>query len=188
MTALARFEELVDRAIRGDHVALVELPDVTRSAWGERCASWAHLTGRLHEVLVASATRPRHPAPGVGHYDAVRLPDAPRSPAPMIPRKAPRLCPRGSCTEHVPCPKHPPRAPWSKKGKSGRGGRPWRRLRNQVLAEEPLCRMCGKRLSVTPDHIVPVAEGGPSVRENLQGACKVCHDRKTQDEARRARG
>lgn len=41
---------------------------------------------------------------------------------------------------------------------------------------------------VLADHIVPVAEGGaPFDIANGQGACRACHDKKTQREAARGR-
>jgi 5-methylcytosine-specific restriction protein A len=65
----------------------------------------------------------------------------------------------------------------------GRKGRPWRRLREQVLAEEPLCRWCGVRASTVVDHILPLRlfPDLAHVRSNLAGACAPCngskHDR-----------
>lgn len=52
------------------------------------------------------------------------------------------------------------------------------RLRRQVLAEEPHCRIClatGKitRASVL-DHVVPLCLGGPTIRSNVQPACEPC--------------
>lgn len=64
-------------------------------------------------------------------------------------------------------------------------------MRDRVLREEPLCRMC---LALNPpiytpskiaDHITPLAEGGSSDRENYQGLCGPCSDVKTADEAKR---
>jgi 5-methylcytosine-specific restriction protein A len=60
----------------------------------------------------------------------------------------------------------------------GYGGR-WRKLRLIVLAEEPVCRMCGREASEHVDHIVARAKGGSDERENLQGLCASCHARKT---------
>lgn len=51
----------------------------------------------------------------------------------------------------------------------------WRRLRAQVLAEEPLCRACASEGFVTAaeevDHAKPKALGGTDARENLQALC-----------------
>ncbi|WP_110647554.1 HNH endonuclease [Salinicola peritrichatus] len=64
----------------------------------------------------------------------------------------------------------------------------WRKLRAQVLAEEPLCRQCVALGIVTPatdvDHI-DNAEGDytdDNSRENLQPLCHECHSRKTMAE------
>jgi len=58
----------------------------------------------------------------------------------------------------------------------------WRRLRRQVLSEEPLCRMCQQVGKVTPsdtvDHIRE-HKGDKALfwdRANLQGLCHTCHD------------
>ncbi|MGY2127467.1 HNH endonuclease [Blastococcus sp. SYSU DS0617] len=65
----------------------------------------------------------------------------------------------------------------------GRKGRPWRRLRQQVLREEPICRYCGIRPSTTVDHVLPLSKFPhlAHVRTNLAGACRWCngskHDR-----------
>lgn len=69
----------------------------------------------------------------------------------------------------------------------GRGGRPWRRLVEQVkLRDQYTCRACGL---VTEqghcDHIVPRAEGGSDDMVNLQWLCIPCHDAKTREEAAR---
>lgn len=61
----------------------------------------------------------------------------------------------------------------------------WRKLRAQVLAAEPLCRVCGIAPSAEADHITPVAQGGALLdRANVQGICVPCHKRKTQRESR----
>ena len=60
----------------------------------------------------------------------------------------------------------------------GYGGR-WRKLRLIVLAEEPVCRMCGRVEAVHVDHIVARAKGGGDERTNLQGLCQRCHSKKT---------
>jgi 5-methylcytosine-specific restriction protein A len=60
------------------------------------------------------------------------------------------------------------------------------RARAQVLAEEPLCRICldeGRTTaSAKVDHIVPLAWGGSDERSNKQGLCNPCHDAKSKAE------
>lgn len=82
----------------------------------------------------------------------------------------------------------------SRKSRQARGyGRAHDLMRQQVLREEPLCRLC---LAMEPpcysptviaDHIIPKAEGGGDERENYQGVCDPCHKVKTAEEALRAR-
>jgi len=61
----------------------------------------------------------------------------------------------------------------------------WRRLREMVLARDPVCKNPFQipnhlEFSTVADHIVPVAKGGAECDlDNLQGLCKSCHDRKT---------
>ncbi len=64
----------------------------------------------------------------------------------------------------------------------GRSGRPWRRLRAQVLREEPMCQIRGpkcKGLSTTVDHVLPLSTHPElaHVRTNLRGACTACNYR-----------
>lgn len=75
----------------------------------------------------------------------------------------------------------------------GRGGRPWRRIRERVLERDCyLCQPCkrkgGLTLATEVDHIVNVAQGGTDDETNLQSICGTCHEAKTQSEARQARG
>jgi len=58
----------------------------------------------------------------------------------------------------------------------------WRKLRDLVKREEPLCRMCLAAGRIVPsqviDHIEP-HHGNHKLffnRENLQSLCKSCHD------------
>lgn len=64
----------------------------------------------------------------------------------------------------------------------GYGAR-WRKLRAQILMDEPLCRECRKAGCIVPatdvDHIVARADGGTDDRSNLQPLCHACHSRKT---------
>lgn len=71
-------------------------------------------------------------------------------------------------------------------------GRAHDKMRERVLAEEPLCRECTRRGIIEPttiaDHIIPKAEGGSDDRDNYQGLCDRCSKAKTAIEAARAQG
>jgi hypothetical protein len=62
-------------------------------------------------------------------------------------------------------------------------GAPWRKLRDQVLANEPLCRRCADMGRTVPavqvDHIMPKESGGTDAFDNLQPLCLECHRLKT---------
>lgn len=63
-------------------------------------------------------------------------------------------------------------------------GRPWRRLREQILQRDKhLCQPCqrmGKWTEASEvDHIVALAKGGTDDRTNLEAICGPCHERKT---------
>lgn len=63
----------------------------------------------------------------------------------------------------------------------------WKKLRDAILQETPLCVLCGHLGRVVPatdvDHILPVKNGGePFDRANLQPLCHSCHSRKTATE------
>jgi len=70
------------------------------------------------------------------------------------------------------------------------GGRPWRKLRDQVVMEEPVCRL---RLpgctiaSQTGDHIIPVKYRPDLklVRGNLRGSCHSCNMKRGTGSPRR---
>jgi 5-methylcytosine-specific restriction protein A len=89
------------------------------------------------------------------------------------------------------------RRSWQHPGKESRHkrgyGREHVRLRELLLQQEPLCRLCkaaGRvRLATIADHIVPLAQGG-AVHEitNLQPVCDECHQDKTNaDNGRRVK-
>ncbi|OXR49599.1 MULTISPECIES: HNH endonuclease [unclassified Pusillimonas] len=97
----------------------------------------------------------------------------------------------GYCNEHVGLAKQWRKTP----GKSGRGGRPWRRLRDYILARDGYlcqCRDCQKRLvplvATEVDHIIPESQGGTDDHSNLRAINEDCHRKKTQAEARAGRG
>ncbi len=62
----------------------------------------------------------------------------------------------------------------------------WLKERNQVLKEEPACRLCGAP-SVTVDHITPRAFGGTEDRGNLQALCNECRKQKDSQDAAKGR-
>ena len=70
----------------------------------------------------------------------------------------------------------------------GRGGRPWRRLRDAVLARDNYtCQHC-KRVclpeNLCADHIINKARGGGDDLSNLQTLCTDCHKVKTANESK----
>jgi len=60
----------------------------------------------------------------------------------------------------------------------------WRKLRAEVLADEPLCRVCASKRRITAASCVDHIDGNASnnARENLQALCSRCHSRKTAAE------
>lgn len=73
----------------------------------------------------------------------------------------------------------------------GRGGRPWRRLREQILQRDAyLCQPCYRtgtlKAAAQVDHIVPLSKGGTDDPANLQAICLPCHTLKTQSEGAKA--
>lgn len=79
---------------------------------------------------------------------------------------------------------HPSR--WGK----GRGGRPWRRMRDAVaLRDQYTCQECGHVTQEGDcDHVVPEFKGGKTEMANLQWLCRPCHATKTERESMEARG
>lgn len=67
----------------------------------------------------------------------------------------------------------------------------YKKVREQVVAEEPLCQHCLANGHITPgaqvDHIKPLAEGGTHARSNLQHLCEPCHKAKTAEDMKRQR-
>lgn len=105
-----------------------------------------------------------------------------------------KLCRKLTREKHGYCEEHADLAKAWTRGRAGRGrgGRPWRRLRDQVMERDRyLCQPCHRKARAMPasavDHIIPEAEGGTTTPGNLEAICGSCHQAKTQDEARRAR-
>lgn len=69
---------------------------------------------------------------------------------------------------------------------NGRGGRPWRRLVEQVkVRDKYTCYVCGRVTDEGDcDHKVPTSQGGKTELSNLGWICRVpCHEQKTMREA-----
>lgn len=100
------------------------------------------------------------------------------------------LCPSlttgGRCEQHK-------RPAWEGNNASKRvfKGRSLQRERDRLFSANPLCVECERMgrvsVAVIRDHVMPLGEGGEDVRENTQGLCKACSDKKSQQEARRGR-
>lgn len=97
---------------------------------------------------------------------------------------------KSRCSRH---PVQPRQREWDKQYDERRGtassrgyDRRWYRLRNQFIAENPLCKECMKKGIVKAadevDHIIPikVAPHLRLVKTNLQSLCKSCHAIKTR--------
>ncbi|MFV0534603.1 MAG: HNH endonuclease [Cumulibacter sp.] len=116
-----------------------------------------------------------------------------------MPARPPRWCGKCRSIHSGEC---PARTSWQKpvKTESGRGGRPWRRLRKKVFERDgyccQLCHQAGRVTIVTLhgslagicDHVIPKAEGGTDDESNLQTLCLSCSDAKTQAESLRGWG
>lgn len=73
----------------------------------------------------------------------------------------------------------------AKRWGSGRGGRPWRRLKEKIHTRDGwTCLHCGiTTMKLELDHIINVAQGGTDDESNLQSLCVECHKVKTQKES-----
>lgn len=84
---------------------------------------------------------------------------------------------------------------WDRKRDVGRlTGRPWRRLREQVLKRDKYlcqCAECAERFvplqADEVDHIITLANGGTDHPDNLRAINADCHKRKTQVDSGKAR-
>lgn len=76
---------------------------------------------------------------------------------------------------------HQPKSRWG----HGRGGRPWRRKRDEIFKRDKYtCQVCGRvGGELELDHILNVARGGTDDDSNLQTICTVCHKPKTHAES-----
>lgn len=72
------------------------------------------------------------------------------------------------------------RKPWADRDGSGRGGRPWRRIRERVLKRDGyLCQPCRRKGRLTPaaevHHVKALSQGGTDDDGNLLSMCSDCH-------------
>jgi 5-methylcytosine-specific restriction enzyme A len=66
----------------------------------------------------------------------------------------------------------------------------WEQLRIYVLNRDPICKICNREGSYIADHIKD-HKGDPLLffdRNNVQGVCKPCHDKKTGETSHSAGG
>ncbi|WP_060495407.1 HNH endonuclease [Pseudomonas sp. GTC 16482] len=96
----------------------------------------------------------------------------------------------GYCDSHAKVAAEQAKA-WATRKGSGRGGRPWRRLRDRILKRDQyLCRCddCTRlgriREADEVDHIVALAHGGTDDDHNLRAINRDCHKAKTQRESK----
>ena len=65
-------------------------------------------------------------------------------------------------------------------------GRAGMKQRARRLQAEPLCRDCAAAgrvtPSYTPDHIIPLTNGGPDTDDNIRCLCKPCHEARTAEQ------
>lgn len=67
-------------------------------------------------------------------------------------------------------------------------GASWRRLRQMILARDPVCTVCHRVVSTEVDHHVPKSMGGEDTMDNCRGICGDCHAKKTAAEGCEAAG
>lgn len=63
------------------------------------------------------------------------------------------------------------------------GNSRYRKQREILLTDNPICAICDEEPAMELDHIIPLHEGGDQDDEsNLQGICIPCHEIKTARE------
>ena len=57
----------------------------------------------------------------------------------------------------------------------------WQKLKNIVFERDKwTCRICGKKIKLTADHIIKRSQGGDDLEENIWTLCVDCHRRKDE--------
>lgn len=110
-----------------------------------------------------------------------------------MPRRAPRICNKPGCGQYQApgesyCAEHAkqrrrewqnakPRLSSSKRGY----GREWRKIRERVLTDQPLCEFCMDTGRLTVANVVDHIDGNSrnNDRANLRSLCASCHSRRT---------
>lgn len=69
---------------------------------------------------------------------------------------------------------------WANSDRKRRLPAGWAKLRAEILARDPICKICGVRPSGFCDHIE--AKTDDHRPEGLQGVCGPCHDQKSARE------
>jgi 5-methylcytosine-specific restriction endonuclease McrA len=61
----------------------------------------------------------------------------------------------------------------------GHVGRPWRRIREEILKDSPPCYLCGLPGADSVDHVLPISLGGPPLDpDNLRPAHIRCNSKR----------
>lgn len=63
----------------------------------------------------------------------------------------------------------------------------WKRIRAEVLCEEPMCQICKRTPATEVHHRASSHEGGTRARANLLAICRGCHSVLTQEQQRARR-
>lgn len=71
---------------------------------------------------------------------------------------------------------------WQGSDRKRRLPRGWDRIRAEVLARDPICKICGTRSSTQVDHVRPKTDD----HSHLQGVCYPCHKAKSSSEGGKA--
>lgn len=114
-----------------------------------------------------------------------------------MPNLPPRPCTHPRCrkmqTKRGKCDDHQQHGGWqSSESKDERYGINWRAIRKRIMSRDhQLCQACKRAKRYVQakyvDHIIPKFEGGTDDDQNLEAICKVCHDKKSAQEAVRGR-
>lgn len=69
---------------------------------------------------------------------------------------------------------------WKNSDRKRRLPASWTRIRAEILARDPICKICSVRASTHCDHIL--AKTDDDRPQGLQGVCGPCHDQKSSRE------